>query len=138
MTADSPETQPPPPPADSRPADKASGGMRALAVLFALVLAFAAAVMIAVAVEIGDSATCEEFPTLSPAEQLEQENECFDGSSGQKSATVILAYASGVIGAIAVLLALAFAITGRRGRPVLMATGAAVLLGGLSILVGSV
>lgn len=138
MSPESPDPQPPPPTGAPASEEKASGGMRALGLALGLVLAFAAAVMIAVAVDIGDSVTCDEFPTLTPAEQLEQDNECFKGSSTQKSASVALAYLGGGVGAIAVLLALAFVITGRRGRALLPATGAAVLFGGLSILVGSV
>lgn len=120
------------PPAD----DKASGGMRTLAVLFILVLAFAAAVMIMVGVEIGDTPTCDAI--TAGEEPIPADGECFDGASGQKSISVAFAYASGVVGAIAALLGLAFAITGRRGRLLVRLAVAAIVLGGLSILIGSI
>jgi hypothetical protein len=107
--------------------------MRALGVIFALVLAFAAAVMILVAIDIGDTPTCEDVLS-GEAFAIE----CFDGSSGQKTISVLLAWASGIVGAIAAFLALAFAITGRRGRLLVQVAGAAIVLGGLSILIGSV
>ncbi len=111
--------------------------MRALAVLIALVLAFGAAVMILVAIDIGDTATCDDFPTLSLEEQL-ADPECFDGSSAQKAISVVLAWASGIIGAIAVLVALMFAFTGNRGPLLVRLAGGAVALGILSILIGSI
>ena len=111
--------------------------MRVLAVLIALVLAFGAAVMILVAIDIGDTATCEEFPTLSLAEQL-ADNECFDGSSTQKAISVVLAWASGIVGALAVLAALLFAFTGTRGGLLARLAGAAVVLATLSIAIGSI
>jgi hypothetical protein len=107
--------------------------MRALGVVFALVLAFAAAVMILVAVDIGDTPTCDD---VLSGEAFSVD--CFDGSSGQKTISVALAWGSGIAGAIAAFLALAFAVTGRRGRLLVQVAGLAILLGGLSILIGSV
>jgi hypothetical protein len=119
---------------------KASGGMRALAVLIALVLAFGAAVMIAVAVDIGDTATCDDFlEEVASGERVpELDDECFDGSSAQKSISVVLAWASGIVGVIAVIVALMFAVTGTRGQLLARVAGAAVVLGVLSILIGSI
>lgn len=107
--------------------------MRALAVLFALVLAFAAAVMIAVAVDIGDTPTLEECATDPSV--IPDDLTCFDGGETNKAIVVALSYASGALGAVAVLLALAFAVTGRRGRPVLIATGVAVLLAAIALVI---
>lgn len=123
----------PPPPTGPEAADRSSGGRRALAVLLALALAFGAAVMILLAIELGQDPICDdvEFIGSSPAE------DCFDISSGQKAVSLALSWVSGAIGALAVLLALAFAITGRRGTLLLQATGLAVLVGGVAILVGS-
>lgn len=107
--------------------------MRALAVLFALVLAFAAAVMIAVAVDIGDTPTLEECATDPSV--IPDDLTCFDGGDTNKAIVVALSYASGAVGVVAVLLALAFAVTGRRGRPVLIATGVAVLLAAIALVI---
>ena len=137
--APSPTPPPPPPPTASGDSEKASGGMRALGVLVALVLAFGAAVMIAVAVDIGDTATCDDFlqEVASGEREADFDDECFDGSSAQKSISVVLAWASGIVGVLAVLVALMFAATGTRGGLLARVAGAAVVLGVLSILVGS-
>ena len=69
--------------------------MRALGALIALVLAFGAAVMIAVAIDIGDTATCEDLlqDVASGEVTLQLDDECFDGSSAQKAISVVLAWA---------------------------------------------
>ena len=130
-------TPPPPPPPPTTPAgeEKASGGWRALGVLLALALAFACAVMIVAMVEISDTPTCDDI--LSGAAALPSDNECFDGSGGQKTISLVLGFPSGVLAGIAALAALFFAATGRNGRLLMQLTGAAIVLGGLSILVGS-
>lgn len=130
-------TTTPPPSQPGAPRDeKASGGWRALGVLLALALAFACAVMIVAMSEIGDTPTCDDI--LSGEAALPSDGECFDGSSGQKTASLALGWPSGVLAGIAALLALYFAGAGRRGRLLLQLTGAAIVLGGLSILIGSV
>jgi hypothetical protein len=111
--------------------------MRALAVLLALVLAFGAAVMLVVAVDVGATATCEDYPTLSPEEQAEDDFECVDASSAQKAVAVGLAWASGIIGALAALAALFLAVTGRGARTFGRLAIAAVVLVGLYFLVGA-
>ena len=135
-----PEATPPPPPPPAPAAavtgeEKASGGWRALGVILALALAFACAVMIVAMVEIGDTPTCDDI--LSGAAALPSDGECFDGSSGQKTVSLVLGFPSGVLAGIGALAALFFAATGRSGRLLLQLTGAAIVLGGLSILVGS-
>ena len=102
--------------------------------LLALALAFACAVMVIAMVDIGETATCDD-----PQGIIESgKNECFDGSSGQKTASLILGWPSGVLAGIAALVALYFAATGRRGRLLLQLTGAAIVLGALSIVIGSI
>jgi hypothetical protein len=111
-------------------------GRRALAVLGVLVLAFAAAVMIAVMVDIGGTPTCADTPRASIA--LGETVECFDGSSTQKTISLILGWPSGVLAGIAAVLLLLYTFTGRRGRLAVQAFGLALILGALSIAVGSV
>jgi hypothetical protein len=123
----------PPPPGD---ADGATGGWRVLGIVLALALAFACAVMVVAMADIGETPTCDDV--LSGEAALPADGECFDGSSTQKTISLILGWPSGVVAGIAALLALFFAATGRQGRLVLQLTGAAVVLGGLSILIGSV
>ena len=127
---------PPPPPTAAIDDDKASGGWRALGVVLALALAFACAVMVIAMADIGDTPTCDDV--LSGEAALPSDNECFDGSSGQKTASLVLGWPSGVIAGIAALFALYFAATGRRGRLLLQMVGVAIVLGALSIGVGSI
>ncbi len=127
---------PPPPPPPTAQESKPSGGWRALAVLLALALAFACAVMVIAMGDIGDTPTCDDV--LSGEAELPSDNECFDGSSTQKTISLVLGWPSGVLAGIAALVALFFASTGRQGRLVLRLTGAAIVLGALSILIGSV
>ncbi len=104
--------------------------------ILALALAFACAVMIIAMADIGSTPTCESI--LAGEEQVPDDGECFDGSSAQKTASLVLGWPSGVLAGIAALVALFFAGTGRNGRLLLQLTGAAILLGGASILVGSI
>ena len=132
QTGDAPPP-PPPPVVDGEP--KATAGWRALAVILFLALAFACAVMVIAMSDIGSTPTCDDV--LSGNAQLPSDNECFDGSSAQKTASLVLGWPSGVLAGIAALVAVFFAATGRRGRLLLTLTGAAIVLGALSILVGS-
>lgn len=124
--------QPPPPAATATDSEKPSGGWRALAVLLGLALLFAGGVMVAVMVDLNDTplkAECTADPLCT---------EYYDGSDTAKTITMILGFASGAFAAIGALLAFYFAATGRRGRLLLQLTGAAIVLGALSILVGSI
>ena len=107
--------------------------MRALGILLALVLLFGAAVMIVAAGEIADTPTAEEV--TSGEEQLPSDGKVFDGSEGKRSVTTALMYASGVVGAIAVILGFAFAITGTRGRLFAQAAIVAVILAVIALVI---
>ncbi len=136
-----PPPPPPPPPADSAAAagsgePKASGGWRALAVILFLALAFACAVMVIAMSDIGSTPTCRDV--LAGKASLPSDNECFDGSSAQKTASLVFGWPSGVLAGIAALIAIFFAVTGRRGRLLVTLTGAAIVLGAISILIGSI
>ena len=139
VEATPPETSlPPPPPPPVAEEEGASGGKRLGAVILALVLAFGAAVMIVASIDIGDTATCDD---VRSGEALpNDEGECFDGSSGQKTASLILTWPGGIVGALAALAALAYAIGGTRAWASLLVrlTAAAVILSGRGILIGSV
>ena len=137
-----PPAPPPPPPPPSMPpdTDKPSGGWRALGVVLALALAFASAVMIVAMVDIGDTPRCDDDAAI--AEEREETGdlviECFDGSQAQKVISLVLGWPSGILAGIAALVALFFAATGRHGQLLLRLTGTAIVLGGLSILIGSI
>lgn len=136
--AEPPQASPPPPPPPAAPVaddERASGGWRALGVVLALALAFACAVMVIAMVDIGDTPIEKDCVTPSQGGTC---LEYFDGSSAQKTATLVLGWPSGLIAGIAALLALVFAATGRHGRLLLQLTGAAIALGAASILIGSV
>ena len=127
--------QPPPPPPTRTTDEKAGGGWRALVVLLALALAFACAVMILVATDLADTPTCDDV--RAGLEPPNDEGECYDGSSGAKTAQMVLAWPSGILAGLAALLALYFAGTGRQGQLLLRLTGAAIAIGALSIVIGA-
>jgi hypothetical protein len=114
--------------------------MRALAVVLALVLAFGAAVMIVAMVDINNTPRCDDPAGIAAyhrSHPFDRTISCFDGSQTQKVISMGLGFAGGAVGAIAAILALAFTVTGLNGRRVLWATALAIILSGLSILVGS-
>jgi hypothetical protein len=130
-----------PPPAEPRLADapppaapeKAGGGMRALGVLGFLVMAFGAAVIAAVLIDLGDGPLCEnvggaDHPLV----------DCWDVSSGGRVVSLIIGWPGVLAGALAALAALAFAITGRNGRRFWLLTATAVVLCGISIAVAQI
>src|SRR5689334_16889132 len=119
----------------SRPAEGGGNAWRALAVILFLLLLVGAFIVVAAMVDISGTPTCHDVEAHLAAPK---DNSCFDGTSLQKTISVILGFAGGAIGAIAAILALAFAITGRRGRLVAMLAVGAVVLSGISILVGSI
>ena len=107
--------------------------MRALAVLLALVLGFGAAVMIVAGAEISDSPTvaeCLDDPTVIPSD-----GECFDGSDTNQTIVTVLCFASGAVAALSALLALGFAISGRRGRLVVQTASLAILLAVIALII---
>jgi len=134
--SNAPSERAPPDDADSRP----HGRWRPLAALLALVLAFAAAAMALAMVDIGGTPGCDDPAALAEerAETGATEVECFDGSQRQKVLSVVLGSASGLFAAFAAVVALVFALTGHRGGLMIRLTAAAIVLGGLGILVGSV
>lgn len=127
-TSEPAATPPPPAPVVD---EKASGGMRALAVLFAILLGFAAAVVIAVMVDLGSSPICEDVGgALNPTE------DCYDISSTAKPISLVLGWAGGVLGVIGAIMLLRFAITSRGGRLAVQLAVAAIVLSALSIVIG--
>lgn len=142
MEAGAPQPHTPSSPAPpSEPDAEAPGrAWRVLGVALALALAFASAVMIVVMLDIGGTPRCDDPAAL--AEEREETGavviECFDASQLQKVLGLAFGWPAGVVAAIAALLALFFAVTGRRGQLMIRLTGAAIVLGGLSILIGSI
>ena len=126
-----PPPPPPPPPPTTADDEKAGAGWRLLAVVLALALAFGAAVMIILPLNPDDTPRCEqiasgEFPG----------GDCFDMTKTQQTIQNIIAWPAGVIGALAALMALFFAVTGRRGQLMLRLTTAAIVLGVAAVIVG--
>ena len=106
-----------------------------LALIAALGLAFAAAVAILAMILIGDTTPCADV--TSPAD-LNEDGECFDGSSTKKLVALVLGWPGAILLAASVLLALGFTITGRGGRRLIAVAVAGAVLFGLSILAGSI
>jgi hypothetical protein len=115
---------------------RASVGWRLLGVMLTLALGFGCAVMIAAISDIDSTPTCHDVAVGKAS--IPFDRECFSGSSLQKAITVGLGWPSAAIAGVAGLVALAFAITGRRGPLALLLGAMAIVLGGLSVLIGSV
>jgi hypothetical protein len=120
----------------SAPAEKGGNSWRALSVILFILLLVGCFIMVAAATDIAGTTRCDDVTAQFVAQH--PNGSCFDGSQVQKVLSVGFGYASGAAGAIAALLAIAFALTGRRGRLVAILAVAAVVLAGISILVGSV
>jgi hypothetical protein len=126
--------------ADDQPAEGPGGErrgiavpLRILAVLLALVIALAAAAIIAGASDNTSLPTCRDVNhgTAAPSSN----GDCFDGSSKRADASLGFAIAGGVAAAVALLLSIMLAATGRRGRLFLIMCAAAVVFIGLEIAV---
>lgn len=115
--------------------ERGGNAWRALAVILFVVLLVGAFIVIAAMVDISSTPTCHDVELHLAAPK---DGSCFDGTSLQKTVSVILGFAGGALSAIAAILALAFAMTGRRGRLVAILAIAAIVLSGISILVGSI
>jgi hypothetical protein len=121
----------------SAPTEKGGNNTwRAISVILSILLLVGAFIMVAAATDIAGTTRCSDVTAQFVAEH--PNGSCFDGSQIQQVLSVGFGYASGAVGAIAAILALAFTITGRRGRLVAILAVAAVLLAGISILVGSI
>lgn len=107
--------------------------LRILAVLLALVIAFAAGAIIAGAADNTSLPTCHDV-THGKAEPSSN-GDCFDGSKRRADAGLAFAIAGGVAAAAALVLSIMVAATGRRGRLFLILCGAALVLVGLEIAV---
>jgi hypothetical protein len=114
--------------------EKASGPMRALAVVVALALLFGVLVMFFIVTNPDNLPLCEDV--ASGDAQLGSTFECLEGSEGQYTATRIAAGLAGVLGGLAALLGFYVGATGRRGAIMVKLTGAAILLGGITFLIG--
>lgn len=131
-----PPTPPPPPPPAAPPSagdGKASGGIRLLAIVVALLLAFGSAVMIVLPLNPDDTPRCEQV-----ASGEEFSLECYDMTETQQLIQNIFAWPAGILGAITVLLCLYLAVTGR-GLDLVRKTGIpAVVLGLIAVVIGQI
>lgn len=110
------------------PQEKASAGMRLVALVGAVVLLFGAAVMILLVINPDDIPLCADV-------QGTAFTECFDITSAQYNISRVLAAPAGLIGAAAGMLGFYVAATGRRGDLMLRLSGIAIVLAGLAVLV---
>ena len=119
---------PAPPPAD----DKASGGMRALAVLIGLVLLFAAIFAFVFISNPDDTPRCDQIALAQAA------GECFDITKTQQTVSSVLMAPAGALALAAGLLGFVVAVTGRRGELMVRLGVGALVLGGLAVLVNQI
>lgn len=120
------------PPAGPSDDEKAGGLWRLLAFVLALALIFASAVMVLIGLNPDDTPRCDQVELSRLA------GECFEVGKGQQTIQAAFAWATGVIGAIAALLALYMTFTGKRASTTLKATFVAVVLGAITVLIGQI
>jgi hypothetical protein len=120
-------------PAPSGPR-KAGALARVGAVILAVILAFITAVMVIAMLDINDTATCEDVAAglALPNDDLE----CYDGSKTNRTISVILGLAGAAFAGLATLLALAFAVRGYGGRPLVGAIIVGAVLIALALIIG--
>jgi hypothetical protein len=106
------------------------GGLRWLAALLALALAFAAAVLIALAVDTADQKLREDCAAPGC--------EYFDGGSAQRAVTVAFLGLGGAFGVGGVIVCLFVASSGTSSRWMLPVTGMAILFGAIGVVVANV
>ena len=100
--------------------------LRILAVVVALVLAALSAAIIAGASDNTSLPTCHD---VNHGEAQPSSNgDCFDGSSKRADAGLVFAIAGGVAEAVALVLSIVLAATGRRGQLFMIFAGAGVVL----------
>jgi len=130
--------QPPPPPAVApagrAPSDRAGTGPRILAVIVALIFLLAGAVMIVVSVDLGQGPRCEQV--FSGEEPPDEDGECLNDSKTVQTITVVLTFLSGIAAGLTVLAGILFAVRGRGGRLIVITAVAAIVLGGVGLLIG--
>jgi hypothetical protein len=100
-----------------------------LCVLLALALAFGAAVMLLLPLNPDDTPRCEQVGFLQ---------DCFDVTKTQQTIQNILAWPAGILGALAALMALVVAVTGRHADTLRKVTIPALVLGILAVVVAQV
>lgn len=134
-TPDRDENPPPPEPdLKSDDAENAGAGARLGVAVLALALLFLAAVAVVAMADISSLTPCDDVTEIS---QLNDEGECFDGSSAKKVITLIFGWPGAILACLSVLLAAAFVVRGRGARPLGLSIAGAVILFGLSILIGA-
>jgi hypothetical protein len=109
-------------------------GWRILAVIVGLVFGLFGIAFVVAAVDIGDARLCEEAreePSLFA-------EECYDGTSSQKTLDLITGWPLGILGILVLPFAIYFAATGRRARLMIGAAAASVALLGLNLLLTNV
>ena len=107
--------------------------LRILAVLLALVVAFAAGAIIAGARDNTSLPTCHDVNhgTAAPSSN----GDCFNGSKHRADAGLGVSIAAGLAALAALIVSIIVVATGRRGLLLLILCGAAVVLIGLTIAV---
>ncbi len=123
----------------SRSPGAASVGLRLLALIGALALAFGCAVLVLVVIELIDNPLCSDTSGVAAALLADgAEASCFDGSSVTRILAIVFGAPAALLAGLAALMALGFALGMRIGKRLLMVIAAAVVLAGAMFLVGEI
>ena len=110
---------------------------RALSVLLALALLFAAVVMALNAIEVADSVSCSDRAAIRAEIAEGNAVECYEHSDTAKTATVFFGFASAAFAAIAAVCALMMAFSARMNGWLMPSTAVAIALGAVTILINN-
>ena len=103
-----------------------------------MALSFACLVMLGLMLDLNGDPRCDTTAAQEEVRERGEEVECFEGSELQQVVSQILGWPSVAIAAIGAVLAVFLAATGRYGRMTLRLAGAAIVLGGSSLIVAVV
>jgi hypothetical protein len=103
-------------------------------VIVALVFLLAGAVMIVVSVDLAQGPRCEQV--VSGEEPPDEDGECLNDSKSVQEITVVLTFLSGIAAGLTVVAGILFAIRGRGWRLIAITAAAAIVLGGVGLLIG--
>ena len=117
--------------------EQSDNGMRLLTAVLAVALLVAVVGLTLNSLDIADGPLCSDKRAIAQEAGGGASVECFEGSAERRVATVASGFAAAVLALLAAAAAIWMAASGRASRYLMPLTGAALLLGGASILIAN-